>query len=368
MRRFPLTIFLFSVPYILVFLFPVFCLLNPKPVYAQPANLFFSVPSSQVQEGERITIRVEVSSPEQSINAVSGIVFFPANLARVVSFSKEKSIINLWTQEPKLISNRILFEGVILNPGFQAKNGIVFQITFEAKKAGLMSLGFNQGSILANDGLGTNVLAGLRSSKFNIISAPGYFSGQFNASTAKPMTLPVITKYFPTIGAKEVLYLRGEGEPLALTKIIFRNLSVKSIGEKLIALLRSKKEELDEVIVKNNDRGIFRYVSGSDLVAGVYSATPFLIDSNKNTELPGPSVQLLVSDSEIVKNTVVVLNVMGLLVPIVLLGVIIYFIPWYSWRKMRLMKGKMLLEEEKTELTAEELKQNLPPPTPPISP
>ena len=264
-----------------------------------------------------------------------------------------------------MISNRISFEGVILNPGFQGNNGVIFQVTFLAKKAGLVSLTFNEGSILANDGLGTNVLAVLSPSNFNIIPAPGYL-GDNPMATAKPLILPVITKYFPTIEAKEVLYLRGKGEPLALTKIIFRNLSVKSIGEKLVTFLHSKKEELGEVIVKNDHNGLFHYVSGSDLVAGVYSATPFLINPDKNTELPGPSVQLLVNDSNIVKNIVIVLNVMGLLVPIVLLGVIIYFIPWYSWRKMRLMKGKMLLEEEKTELTAEELKRKSPPSPPQI--
>ena len=91
---------------------------------------------------------------------------------RVVSIDKRESIINLWTEEPKLNSNNILFEGVILNPGFRGAGGIVLRITFEAKKSGKVLLNFNEGAVLANDGLGTNVLATLPSVSFKIIPTP----------------------------------------------------------------------------------------------------------------------------------------------------------------------------------------------------
>jgi len=172
--------------------------------------------------------------------------------------------------------------------------------------------------------------------------------------------LPIVTDYFPTIEPQVVLYIRGKGEPLAFTKITFQNLSVKSLGEKFIAFLQTKKEEPATVVIKNNQNGIFNYISNLDLVAGIYEITPFLVNPDNNTELPGPPIQLLVNDSAIVKNMVVILNIMGLLIPILFLGVIIYFVPWYSWRKMHLMKEKMLLEEEKIELTAEELRRKPP--------
>ena len=90
-------------------------------------------------------------------------------------------------------------------------------------------------------------------------------------------------------------------------------------------------------------------------MAGVYNATPFLVDSDANTEKPGLGVQLLVSDSKIVKMLVVVINVLGLLIPIVGLGVIIYFIPWYSFKRMRVLKKKLGLEEEKIEISGHQL-------------
>jgi hypothetical protein len=64
-----------------------------------------------------------------------------------------------------------------------------------------------------------------------------------------------------------------------------------------------------------------------------------------------------VSDSKIVKALVVVINILGLLIPIVGHGVIIYFIPWYSWRRMRVIRRKLGLEEEKIELSTHQMER-----------
>ena len=352
MRRSRTLVFNLAIFY---FLFGV-SFLAPQIASAKSESLFFSTPPPQVQEGDRLTIDIKVKSPDQPINAVSGIISFPSDLVRVVSFSKDKSIINLWIGEPRESGNRIVFEGVILNPGFRGSNGIIFSVTLEAKRSGTVPLNFTEGAVLANDGLGTNVLATLPGTSFKILSAPSYFEDKTLASE-KPLILPVITKYTFIVDPKEIMYIKGKGEPLALTKITFQDESVKSVGEKLIGLLQINKKRPTEAIVKNDKNGIFHYLSAPDLMAGVYNATPFLVDLEANVELPGTSVQLLVNDSEIVRFLVVLLNVLTLLIPIVLLCVIIFFIPWYSWRKMRVIKKEMLFEEDKIGLREEELRQ-----------
>ena len=326
---------------------------------AQSANLFFSARPAQIQEGERVTIDVKINSPLQSINAISGILSYPPELVRVVSINKEKSIINLWTQEPKLRFDSILFEGVILNPGFQNTNGFVFSITLEAKNKGIVLLKFREGAILANDGRGTNVITTLSSTDFKIIPSPTYFENKLIAgvSSPKPVILPVITDYSSLVGSTDNLYVKGKGGPNTLTKIIFKDVSVKSVGEKLIALFQTKKKKLDEVFVKGDASGAFEYISAKNLMAGVYNTTPFLVDINTNTEKPGLGAQLLVSDSKIVKMLVVLINVLGLLIPVVGLIVIIYFIPWYSFKRMRVLKKKLGLEEEKIELSGHQLER-----------
>jgi hypothetical protein len=121
--------------------------------------------------------------------------------------------------------------------------------------------------------------------------------------------------------------------------------------------IQSKKKRLGDVLVKNNDKGLFEYVTPKNLVAGVYNATPFLVDENSNTNKPGLGVQLFVNDSKIVKWLIIFINILILLIPIVGLAMIVYFIPWYSTRRMRILKRKMGLEEEKIELTQHQLER-----------
>ena len=342
----------------------LFFLLGLNPVFAQFSssthqNLYLSTPPSRVEVGERFSVDVKVQSTVQSINAVSGVLSFPESLVNVVSVSKDKSIINLWTQEPKVGRNRVAFEGIILNPGFQGDNGFIFRVTFEAEKPGTVLLNFNEGAILANDGKGTNILATLGSAKLSII--PGQTFSQYQTIALIPgsklAALPVITEYSRSVDPKSTAYLKGKGEPNALTKIVFKDVSFKSVGEQFLELLQRKNEKLEDVLVKNGPNGAFQYVSATNLVAGVYNATPFLVDPNANTEKPGLGVQLLVTDSQLVKMLVVLINILGLLIPIVGLGVIIYFIPWYSWKRMRVLKKKLGLEEEKLELSGHQLER-----------
>jgi hypothetical protein len=273
-----------------------------------------------------------------------------------VSVSKTSSVINLWTQDPSIKDGKIPFEGVILNPGFRGEKADVFDITFEARKAGTATVSFSEGAVLANDGLGTNILTTLGSTSFDILSGSSYLA-ELLPGNERLAALPVITDYSAASDSSAGLYVKGKGEPDALTKISFKDVSAKSIGERLIAVLQTKKKKLDDVLVKNDNAGAFEYISPKNLVAGVYNATPFLVDQNDNSEKPGLGVQLLVSDSKIVKALVVLLNVLGLLIPIVGLMVIIYFIPWYSFRRMRVLKKKLGLEEEKIDIAGRGLER-----------
>lgn len=333
--------------------------------YSAGASLFLTS-ANTAEEGKTVIVDVRVNSGAQSINAVSGIVYFPQNLLSINSISKSNSLISLWISEPKLGLGQISFEGVALNPGYTGGNGLVFRIIFNAKNTGTASVGFREGSVLANDGLGTNVLTTLGSTSFQIVKAsiPASVKGPplvITKETVKIVTkyitkekkmsiLPVITDYSIAVNSKDKLYLNGKGEPNALTKITFKDVAVKSLGEKFMEFLQSKKNNIEDVLVKNDSNGDFQYVSTSNLVAGVYNATPFLVEQDSGIEKPGFGVQLFVTDSKTVKYLIVVINILGLLVPIVTLCVIIYFIPWFSFRKMRVLKKKMDLEEEKIEL------------------
>lgn len=333
-------------------------------VFAASASLYVSKPSKIVHEGDTFTVGVKVQSTEQSINAISGVLAFTEDTLRTVSISRDASILNIWTRDPNVGRNQITFEGVILNPGFQGGSGTIFNVTFEAKKSGRASISFREGALLANDGLGTNIIGTLSSIDFNIVSGSGALDLvdildkpiAIN-NQGKILALPVITEYSLSVNSKESGYLKGKGEPNALTKIAFQDVSHKSFGEQFMDFIQSKKKKLGDTLVKNNEAGAFEYVMPKDLIAGVYNATPFLVDSDKNISKPGLGVQVLVTDSKIVKQLIVFINILILLIPIVGLIMLIYFIPWYSSRRMRILKRKMGLEEEKIEITAHQLER-----------
>ncbi len=346
-------------------IYPVILLfvLSYTNVFAGSASLFISKPvPTKVYVGDRITVTVKVKSAEQSINAVSGAISFSENILRFVSMStKNNSVIDSWILgEPTIGRNKISFQGIILNPGYIGASGNIFNITFEAKKEGQAKVEYLEGAVLANDGLGTNILDSLSFTTFSVLPGnltPVLDDKPISYAPSRPVALPVITEYSSSVLSKDSIYVKGKGEPNALTKISFKDVSLKSIGERFIEYLQTKKKRLDDVLVKNDSKGEFQYTSSNNLVAGAYNATPFLVDSDKNTEKPGLGVQLFVSDSKLVRYIIVAINVLGLLIPVVGLIVIIYFIPWYSFLRMRVLKKRIGLEEEKIELSAHELKR-----------
>ncbi len=143
----------------------------PGVVSAASFGVVPSTASRSVEETFTTTIYVE--SIDQSINAVSGTLAFPASSVEVVSISRANSIVTLWVQEPTFsnTTGTISFEGVVLNPGYQGAQGTVLSVTFRAKKAGSAALTFTTGAILANDGLGTNVASSFGSGAFTISGA-----------------------------------------------------------------------------------------------------------------------------------------------------------------------------------------------------
>ncbi len=132
------------------------------------ANLFISPVSGEYEAGGRFSVSLKVNTENAAINAVDGTLDFRKDLLEVVSVSKKDSIITLWIQEP-VFSNKngtITFGGLVLNPGYQGISGTILTIEFKVRKEGSGGINFSSGSVLANDGYGTNVLKSLSGASF----------------------------------------------------------------------------------------------------------------------------------------------------------------------------------------------------------
>jgi hypothetical protein len=148
----------------------VFVAIGGIPAVARAATLYFSPSSGSYTIGQTFSVTVYVSSADQAMNAASGVISFPQDKLEVVSLPKTGSIFTLWVQEPSFSNSggMVNFEGIVLNPGFTGATGKIITINFRAKAAGTALLNFSSGSVLANDGKGTNILSSLGNASFSL--------------------------------------------------------------------------------------------------------------------------------------------------------------------------------------------------------
>jgi hypothetical protein len=191
----------------------IFLFLGMLPVAADAATLYFSPSSGSYTVGSTLSTSVYVSSADQAMNAASGVISFPQDKLEVTSLSKSGSIFTLWVQEPSFLNSvgTINFEGIVLNPGFSGATGKILTANFKVKVAGVATLNFSSGSVLANDGKGTNILTSLGNVQFSLGGAgptvpeattPSAVSGAPSAPQIFSLTHPDPNKWYAKKDAK----------------------------------------------------------------------------------------------------------------------------------------------------------------------
>ncbi|MEN9920310.1 MAG: hypothetical protein RL538_203 [Candidatus Parcubacteria bacterium] len=154
-------------------------------VIAEAATMSVSPGTGVYATGATFSVRVNVNSSGKSINAAEGTLSFNPNELSVVSVSRGSSIFSLWVTEPSFSNSAgtVSFSGG-LPAGYTGSNGNIMSITFRAKGSGPAKVNFSSGSVLANDGAGTNVLTSMSGGTFTI-----------NAAAPTPEAEEVVVEY-----------------------------------------------------------------------------------------------------------------------------------------------------------------------------
>lgn len=141
------------------------------PTSAKAASLYISPAGGSYAVGSTLQATVYVSSPDEAINATSGFLSFPQDKLDVTDLTRSGSVFGLWIKDPTFsnVTGSIDFKGVVPNPGYQGSSGKVLTIIFRVKAEGAAKVSFVTGSILANDGQGTEVVSGLSGATFNLV-------------------------------------------------------------------------------------------------------------------------------------------------------------------------------------------------------
>jgi len=159
------------------------------PAFA--ASLYLSPQSGSYYVGHSFTVNVDVSSPDQAMNAAQGELSFPPGKLQVVSLSKANSIMTIWVQEPSFSNSDgvVNFQGVAVSPGFQGNQGNIITVTFQAISAGNAPITFLSGAVLANDGKGTNILNGMQGADDSLTALPAGVGGGASSQNLPATTI-----------------------------------------------------------------------------------------------------------------------------------------------------------------------------------
>ena len=161
----------------------------------QAASLKTTPATGVYTAGATFTARVTVNTAGDAINAAEGSIGFDPSQLSVVSVRKG-DIFSLWTVEPTYSNSKgtITFGGGSPS-GYKGSVGTVLAVTFRTKVAGTAKVSFKSGSVLAADGLGTNVLTDMAGGSYTIVAAdvsPEPEVIEYVAAANTPST-PVIT-------------------------------------------------------------------------------------------------------------------------------------------------------------------------------
>lgn len=169
------------------------------PRASRAASLLLDPTTKDVSVGVNFTVTVSASSPTASINGVSGRLNYPTDILQLVSVSSHSSILDQWLPpgaKGPVTSTKgaIIFEGISL-AGYRGNSGKVFSVVFKPLKEGDAKISFSNGSILANDGEGTNVMTASAVGNYHISAAQATPETPeiIEPATETPVVTPVST-------------------------------------------------------------------------------------------------------------------------------------------------------------------------------
>jgi len=161
---------------------------SPVVLYITP----YEDTSLQVGEITRLDINIRANVP---INALGITLKFPQDMVDVVGFSKEKSFIDLWTEDTSIREDtgEVHFSGGTTAKGGFMGTSTTITLSVQAKKAGVAKIFFEDAQIYGSDGKGALIDTDSHAIKLTITdstSTPTSLAvGGGGANTAVPSAL-----------------------------------------------------------------------------------------------------------------------------------------------------------------------------------
>ncbi len=178
------------------------------PAISHAAILRLSPETGVYVSGTTFTVSVLMNTEGKPVNAADAVLSFNPKELSVVSIRKG-SLFSLWTLEPSFsnTAGTISFGGG--SPaGYTGTNGVIASITFKAHSAGTPKVSYTSASVLAADGLGTNVLTSMKGASFTVEAAS---SNPLPEYVPPPNTPPQPTITSSSHPDENMWYARNQG-------------------------------------------------------------------------------------------------------------------------------------------------------------
>ncbi len=139
--------------------------------FASAADVAISPSSGSYSVGQSFTVTLQTNPQGKSVNAVEAKLSFDNTKLSVTGVSKTGSVFSLWTTEPTFSNSAgtIDFGGGSPSP-FSTRSNLI-TVTFKVLKEGTGTVSVASASVLAADGLGTDVYTGATNASYTLSAA-----------------------------------------------------------------------------------------------------------------------------------------------------------------------------------------------------
>ncbi len=319
-------------------------LIFPSLTHAQ-AKMYIAPASGTYKVGDSFSVLFDLDTGGKVINVASAKLNFDKSRLAIKDIGYSRSLLTLWTEEPKFSNSAgtISFSGGLPNPGYNGSSGAVLRVTFIAKAPGTAPVLFSSGSMLANDGTGTNILENLDGAIFNITGTGIYNPSAVTSSTtqavggiSKPISAPALTlENPPQINEGDVISVQGLALPNS--KLIFY-------------IQKDSDNPISEVGFAGPD-GRFEHTFYARITPGNYRVWGRNVASDGTISDASDPLNVMAVESlpfRIVNIAVAYFSVILALLSIFFILLILFFIFWIKHRKDRRAQGVEISEAERS--------------------
>ncbi len=170
------------------------------------ATLHLLPDNGNFNTGDTERVVIQLLTGGETINAVQTTIAYDTDKITVTDILTANSFCQLFPIRAVDVANgKATIACGLPTPGYNKTAGTVAELLLHLKQSGTFSLKFENSEVLANDGLGTNVLGSTTDAEYHVIDSPPASPAPAQQS-GEPVVMPTLSVFSPTHPNSEQWY------------------------------------------------------------------------------------------------------------------------------------------------------------------